>query len=253
MAAVPASPGLQVQGAQVTSAKNIDRSESPLRKLATDSRPAAEPAADAMSSSDSSDDSSGSDKEVAVKEEEYDNQTGWESKHYSSEEEDEEEDAELLAAREPAPPPARPPASSSSEHILSVFVGNLPFSATERALREKFGDDDLDIEVKRDDASGKSRGFAVAAFETHDAAAAFVEEHAGAEIDGRPLVVRLERKGTKKSPHARAERPRKRAAAGDDAAPPKAKKARSKNMSDARRAKKAARAERIKAAAAAAA
>ena len=98
--------------------------------------------------------------------------------------------------------------------------------------------------------SGRSRGFAVVTLPDADACLAFVDKWADADFEGRKLVVRLERKGVK----ARPGKPKRRRddadasepAPGDAAAPPrKARKRRSKNMSDARRAKKEARAQRL--------
>ena len=149
----------------------------------------------------------------------------------------------------------RPRASKAQAHIRTVFVGNLPFTATEAPLCDLFfpgGEgaehEETDVEVKRDVESGKSRGFAVVTLPDADACLAFVDKWADADFEGRKLVVRLERKGVK----ARPGKPKRRRddasepAPGDAAAPPrKARKRRSKNMSDARRAKKEARAQRL--------
>ena len=153
--------------------------------------------------------------------------------------------------------PERPRASKAQAHIRTVFVGNLPFAATEAPLCDLFfpgGEgaehEETDVEVKRDVESGKSRGFAVVTLPDADACLAFVDKWADADYEGRKLVVRLERKGVK----ARPGKPKRRRddadasepAPGDAAAPPrKARKRRSKNMSDARRAKKEARAQRL--------
>ena len=153
--------------------------------------------------------------------------------------------------------PERPRASKAQAHIRTVFVGNLPFAATEAPLCDLFfpgGEgaehEETDVEVKRDVESGKSRGFAVVTLPDADACLAFVDKWADADFEGRKLVVRLERKGVK----ARPGKPKRRRddadasepAPGDAAAPPrKARKRRSKNMSDARRAKKEARAQRL--------
>ena len=150
--------------------------------------------------------------------------------------------------------PERPRASKAQAHIRTVFVGNLPFAATEAPLCDLFfpgGEgaehEETDVEVKRDVESGRSRGFAVVTLPDADACLAFVDKWADADFEGRKLVVRLERKGVK----ARPGKPKRRRddaepAPGDAAAPPrKARKRRSKNMSDARRAKKEARAQRL--------
>ena len=152
--------------------------------------------------------------------------------------------------------PERPRASKAQAHIRTVFVGNLPFAATEAPLCDLFfpgGEgaehEETDVEVKRDVESGKSRGFAVVTLPDADACLAFVDKWADADYEGRKLVVRLERKGVK----ARPGKPKRRRddadasepAPGDAVPPRKARKRRSKNMSDARRAKKEARAQRL--------
>ncbi|KAH8058392.1 hypothetical protein JL722_6255 [Aureococcus anophagefferens] len=101
----------------------------------------------------------------------------------------------------------RPRASKAQAHIRTVFVGNLPFAATEAPLCDLFfpgGEgaehEETDVEVKRDVESGKSRGFAVVTLPDADACLAFVDKWADADFEGRKLVVRLERKGVKARP-----------------------------------------------------
>jgi len=71
-----------------------------------------------------------------------------------------------------------------------VFVGNLPWSATEDTLGSllaSFGPSDAALKTT---ASGKSRGFALVRFPTAEAASAFVQATHHSEMDGRLLEVR---------------------------------------------------------------
>ena len=144
---------------------------------------------------------------------------------------------------------AERPEAPWHKHIRTVFVGNLPYSATEGPLCDLFfpggegaEDDETDVEVRRDAESGKSRGFAIVTLPDSDACDRFVDKWRDASFEGRTLLVRLERKGLK----ARAGKPKRRREEAPEGPPParKQRKRRSKHMSDARRAKKEARAAR---------
>ncbi|KAJ1453946.1 hypothetical protein M885DRAFT_618640 [Pelagophyceae sp. CCMP2097] len=167
-------------------------------------------------------------------------------------------------AKAKAPPrgAARSPKPAQDEGPLTVFVGNIPYEATDADMKGFLKNDKLVVDVKRDVASGESRGFCVVTFQHRKEATKFIETWHDRPLSGRPLVVRLERKGVKKLPAQEASEPKKEprkrkkapAAAADgadgaedgEAARPRgepALKKRSKGMSDARRAKKAARAQ----------
>jgi len=72
-----------------------------------------------------------------------------------------------------------------------VFVGNLPFSATEDQLRELFGQhgEVSSAEIVKDKFTERSRGFAFVEMATDEAAAAAVAALNQYKMDGRPLTV----------------------------------------------------------------
>ena len=72
-----------------------------------------------------------------------------------------------------------------------VFVGNLPFSATEDQLRELFGQhgEVSSAEIVKDKFTERSRGFAFVEMATDEAAAAAVAALNQHQMDGRPLTV----------------------------------------------------------------
>jgi RNA recognition motif-containing protein len=72
-----------------------------------------------------------------------------------------------------------------------VFVGNLPFSATEDQLRELFSPhgEVSSAEIVKDKFTERSRGFAFVEMATDEAAAAAVAALNQHQMDGRPLTV----------------------------------------------------------------
>jgi RNA recognition motif-containing protein len=72
-----------------------------------------------------------------------------------------------------------------------VFVGNLPFSATEDQLRELFSQhgEVVSAEIVKDKFTERSRGFAFVEMATDEAAAAAVAALNQHQMDGRPLTV----------------------------------------------------------------
>lgn len=72
-----------------------------------------------------------------------------------------------------------------------IYVGNLPFSATNDSLNElfaKFGKvDSAKIVMDRD--TGRSKGFGFVEMSTNDEAQAAIEKLNGADMGGRNLVV----------------------------------------------------------------
>ncbi len=72
-----------------------------------------------------------------------------------------------------------------------IYVGNLPFSATNDALNElfsKFGSvDSAKIVMDRD--TGRSKGFGFVEMSTDDQAAAAIDKLNGSDMGGRNLVV----------------------------------------------------------------
>ena len=74
---------------------------------------------------------------------------------------------------------------------MNIFVGNLPFSATNSDLEELFGEhgsvDSASIIMDRD--TGRSRGFGFVEMGNDDEARAAIEALSGADLGGRPLTV----------------------------------------------------------------
>jgi len=75
--------------------------------------------------------------------------------------------------------------------MKNIYVGNLPFSATEEELREMFG---AHGEVARtsiitDRETGRSRGFGFVEMPDDSSAQAAIEALNGKDMGGRPLTV----------------------------------------------------------------
>ncbi|MBI4665168.1 MAG: RNA-binding protein [Nitrospinae bacterium] len=73
---------------------------------------------------------------------------------------------------------------------MNIFVGNLPFSATENDLRslfEEFGEVET-VNVIKDRETGRSRGFAFVEMNNSDADAA-IKNLNGKEFQGRAIKV----------------------------------------------------------------
>ena len=72
-----------------------------------------------------------------------------------------------------------------------LYVGNLPFSATDDSLREMFAQagqvDSARIIMDRD--TGRSKGFGFVEMSTDQAAADAIKKFNGADLDGRSLTV----------------------------------------------------------------
>jgi cold-inducible RNA-binding protein len=72
-----------------------------------------------------------------------------------------------------------------------LFVGNLPFSATEASIRAAFEGRATveEVHVGMDRATGRSRGFAFVTISAPDDIAGVIKLMDGAMLDGRPLRV----------------------------------------------------------------
>lgn len=79
------------------------------------------------------------------------------------------------------------------EDVLSVrlFIGNLPYSATEADLRSLFGEvaEPVQVVLPTDRETGRPRGFAFVDFAERDAAEQVVNRYNGHPLNGRPLAV----------------------------------------------------------------
>jgi len=72
-----------------------------------------------------------------------------------------------------------------------LYVGNLPYSATEEQLTELFGRAGKvdNVRVMRDMATGRARGFAFVEMSTDDEAQRAISEFHEHEMEGRALLV----------------------------------------------------------------
>jgi RNA recognition motif-containing protein len=74
---------------------------------------------------------------------------------------------------------------------MRIFVGNLPFSATEAQLNELFAKhgEVVSAEIVKDRFTDRSRGFGFVEMADKSAADAAIAALNGYEMDGRPLTV----------------------------------------------------------------
>ncbi len=73
-----------------------------------------------------------------------------------------------------------------------LYVGNLPFSVNDEALREMFAADGRNVvsaQVITEPGSGRSRGFGFVEFASPGEASKAIEVLNGKDIEGRALVV----------------------------------------------------------------
>jgi len=72
-----------------------------------------------------------------------------------------------------------------------LYVGGLPYSTTEEALREAFGKvgEVANATIITDKMSGRSKGFGFVEMANDDDAAKAIEMWNGKELDGRTLTV----------------------------------------------------------------
>lgn len=76
-----------------------------------------------------------------------------------------------------------------------LFVGNLPYSATEQDITDLFAQHGTIVSVKLviDRMSGRSRGIAFVEYEEEAMATAAIEALNGYEMDGRAIIVNVAR------------------------------------------------------------
>ena len=84
---------------------------------------------------------------------------------------------------------------STQVNNKKIYVGNLPFSATQQDLENLVAEygETVSVQLIIDRMSGRSKGFGFVEFTTEEAASAAVEGLNGHEIDGRPLMVKIAR------------------------------------------------------------
>ena len=82
-----------------------------------------------------------------------------------------------------------------------LYVGNLPFSATESSLAEAFGEFGTVESVKliTDRDTGQSRGFAFVEMGSSAEAQQAIDKMNGKEFDGRAITVNIARPQQKRS------------------------------------------------------
>jgi cold-inducible RNA-binding protein len=93
------------------------------------------------------------------------------------------------ACRPETEPRAQPGVSDSMGRRL--YVGNLPYSATEEQLTELFGQAGKvdNVRVMRDMATGRARGFAFVEMATDEDAQKAISQFHEQQMEGRALVV----------------------------------------------------------------
>ena len=76
-----------------------------------------------------------------------------------------------------------------------LFIGNLPYSATEEELKEAFGQagEVQTVKIVTDRQSGRSKGFGFIEMASEEAANAAIEKLNGAEYAGRTISVGMAR------------------------------------------------------------
>jgi len=76
-----------------------------------------------------------------------------------------------------------------------IFVGNLPFSATEDQLRQLFTThgEVASVSIVKDKFTDRSRGFAFVEMSNADAATAAIAALANHSLDNRPLTINVAR------------------------------------------------------------
>jgi len=79
-----------------------------------------------------------------------------------------------------------------------IFVGNLPFSATEDQLRQLFAEhgEVTSVSIVKDKFTDRSRGFAFVEMATSESATAAIAALTGHSLDNRPLTVNVARERT---------------------------------------------------------
>jgi len=81
--------------------------------------------------------------------------------------------------------------AARNESLKKLYVGNLPFSATEDALRELFEKhgNTASVRIITDRETGRSRGFGFVEFEEDSAAQKALQALDGTDMEGRSLRV----------------------------------------------------------------
>lgn len=83
----------------------------------------------------------------------------------------------------------------ADENSNKLYVGNLPFTATQEQLGEMFGEfgEITDLILIKDKFTGRSKGFGFVTFNSQESAAKAIEAMNGKDVEGRALVVNVAR------------------------------------------------------------
>lgn len=83
---------------------------------------------------------------------------------------------------------------------MRIYVGNLPYEATEDELREMFGQhgEVTDVHLPTDRETGRARGFAFVEMADDTGGQAAIDALNGMEVGGRPLTVNVARPRTER-------------------------------------------------------
>ena len=92
---------------------------------------------------------------------------------------------------------------------VRLFVGNLPYSATEVDIRQHFGTvgDPLQVVIPTDHDTGRPRGFAFVDYDDRSVAERAIQQLQGQPFKGRPLAVSEARPREARPPMGGAPRP----------------------------------------------
>src|SRR3989304_2241496 len=90
--------------------------------------------------------------------------------------------------------------------VARLFVGNLPYSATEQTLRELFGEVGTvrEVVLPTDRETGRLRGFAFVEMATEAEATAAIHRFEGHVLDGRRLRVNRAEERAERGPRSSA-------------------------------------------------
>ncbi|CEO96612.1 RRM domain-containing protein [Plasmodiophora brassicae] len=91
-------------------------------------------------------------------------------------------------------PDAKPIVESGNEDASSVYLGNLPYAATSESLEELLGNEPgfKSVEVIIERRTNRSRGFAIASFDSAEHAKAAIDKYDQSELDGRTIQARID-------------------------------------------------------------
>ena len=96
-----------------------------------------------------------------------------------------------------------------------IFVGNLPFSATEDQLRQLFAahGEVSSVSIVKDRFTDRSRGFAFVEMTAAESATLAITALTGTSMDNRPLTVNVAHERTEGGSRGFSDRPRRTSAA----------------------------------------